>query len=67
MDPYIARAKAEGVPVWLEAASDHSEKVYEHFGFKEVAEFRIGVGRATPQGDFQAGGNGILLSAMILE
>ncbi|QKX55455.1 uncharacterized protein TRUGW13939_02548 [Talaromyces rugulosus] len=66
-DPYIERARQDGVPLWLEAISDHSRQVYEHFGFKTVAEFRTGLGKATPEGDLQEGGEGIRLWAMILE
>ncbi|KAH8700106.1 hypothetical protein BGW36DRAFT_293006 [Talaromyces proteolyticus] len=66
-EPYIERAHEQKVPIWLEAVSDHSRQVYEHFGFKTVATFRIGLGKVTPRGELQEGGEGIPLYAMILE
>lgn len=66
-EPYIARAREEKVPIWLEAVSEHSKQVYEHFGFKTVAILRMGEGKASPDGELQEGGEGIILWAMILE
>jgi hypothetical protein len=67
IEPYIARAREEGVPIWLEAASDHSKQVYEHLGFKHVSTLRMGEGKASPEGELQDGGEGIPIYAMILE
>ncbi|EED24594.1 conserved hypothetical protein [Talaromyces stipitatus ATCC 10500] len=66
-EPYIARAREEGATIWLEAVSEHSKQVYEHFGFRTVATMRMGEGKASPDGELQDGGEGILVYAMILE
>jgi hypothetical protein len=66
-DPYIARARAEGTPLWLESISEHSRQVYEHLGFRTVAEARIGVGKASARGELQDGGEGVLVYGMIYE
>lgn len=66
-EPYIARAREEGVPIWLEAVSEHSKQVYEHLGFKTVSTLRMGEGKASPEGELQDGGEGIPVYAMILE
>ncbi|QGA17463.1 hypothetical protein EYB26_005134 [Talaromyces marneffei] len=66
-EPYIARARDEGVPIWLEAVTEHSKQVYEHLGFKTVVTLRMGAGKASPDGELQEGGEGIPIYAMILE
>lgn len=66
-EPYIARAREEGVPLWLEAISEHSKQVYEHIGFRTVDTMRIGVGKATADGELKEGGEGVLIYAMIME
>lgn len=66
-EPYIARARQDGVPIWLEAVSEHSKQVYEHLGFKTVADLRMGAGKFAPTGELQEGGEGIPLYAMMLE
>ena len=66
-EPYIARARHEGVPIWLEAVSEHSKQVYEHLGFRTVATLHMGAGKATPDGELQVGGQGVPIYAMILE
>lgn len=66
-EPYIARAKEDGVPIWLEAVTEHSKQVYEHLGFRTVATLRMGPGKASPDGELQDGGEGIPIYAMILE
>lgn len=66
-EPYIARAKQDGVPIWLEAVTEHSKQVYEHLGFRTVTSLRMGPGKASPDGELQDGGEGIPIYAMILE
>jgi len=66
-EPYIARAREQGLPLWLEAVSEHSKEVYEHIGFRTVATMRMGVGKASADGELQEGGEGILMYAMIME
>ncbi|KUL82165.1 hypothetical protein ZTR_09555 [Talaromyces verruculosus] len=66
-EPYIARARQDGVPIWLEAVNEHSKQVYEHIGFKTVATLRMGAGKAAPNGELQEGGEGVPIYAMIME
>jgi hypothetical protein len=66
-DPYIARARAEGIPLWLESISEHSRQVYEHLGFRTVAEARMGVGKANAKGELEEDGEGVLVYGMICE
>lgn len=66
-EPYIARARQDGLPIWLEAVSEHSRQVYEHIGFKTVATLRMGAGKASPDGELQDGGEGVPIYAMMLE
>ncbi|OKL60156.1 hypothetical protein UA08_04904 [Talaromyces atroroseus] len=66
-EPYFTRAQEQGVPLWLEAISEHSKQVYEHLGFKTVATMRMGVGKASADGELQEGGEGVLVYAMIKE
>ena len=36
IEPYVARAKREGVPIFLCAANERARDVYEYFGFRTV-------------------------------
>jgi ribosomal protein S18 acetylase RimI-like enzyme len=36
IEPYVERAKREGVPIWLCAANERARDVYEYFGFRTV-------------------------------
>ncbi|KAL1968079.1 hypothetical protein VTN77DRAFT_2209 [Rasamsonia byssochlamydoides] len=67
IDPYLQRARAQGLPVWLEAVTEHSRQVYKHLGFREVAQVRIAVSKANARGEFQEGGEGLLIYGMIAE
>lgn len=66
-EPYIKRAREQGVPLWLEAVSEHARKVYEHIGFRTLTPFRVAVGKASADGEFKEGGEGILMYPMIME
>ncbi|KAE8151672.1 hypothetical protein BDV25DRAFT_138595 [Aspergillus avenaceus] len=67
IDPFLELARKDGVPAWLEAASEHSRGVYAHFGFRVVEEFRVGVGVCDRRGDLVDGGEGVPLWGMIYE
>ncbi|KAI1621533.1 hypothetical protein EDD37DRAFT_638370 [Exophiala viscosa] len=36
IEPYVARAKKEGLPIWLVAANERARDVYQYFGFSVV-------------------------------
>lgn len=55
------------MPLYLEAVSEHSRQVYEHIGFHTLATFRVAVGRASADGEFKEGGEGIVMYAMMME
>ncbi|KAL4973829.1 hypothetical protein BDW66DRAFT_168303 [Aspergillus desertorum] len=65
--PYLEEARRQGVPVWLEAISEHGRRVYEHFGFRTVAELRLGVGRTNSRGELDVNGGGMLVYGMMAE
>lgn len=67
LDPYLHRASEEGVPVWLEATSEHSRDVYLHFGFKVTDTVVIGRGSVDEDGNRVSGGNGYPVFGMIKE
>jgi hypothetical protein len=66
VSPFLDRARAEKVPVWLEATNEHAKDVYAHLGFMVVEEFRIGKGVVNSEGWVQENGEGVLIYAMIL-
>ena len=35
---YLDKARADGVPAWVEASGTHSRDIYTHFGFRFVEE-----------------------------
>lgn len=65
VDPYLQRAREDGVPVWLEATSQHAVDVYTHFGFRLVETIRISVGTANLAGDSVENGEGLLVHGLI--
>jgi hypothetical protein len=67
IDPFLQKAADQGVPAWLEATNKHSRDVYEHLGFREVDQIRIGAGQADQTGNLIAGGEGITIFCMIAE
>lgn len=36
IEPYVARARREGVPIWLVAGTERARDVYQYFGFRVV-------------------------------
>lgn len=65
--PFMDRARDEGVPVWLEAASLRAAGIYEHFGFRMVEEMTVGVGEYGRDGLPKANGEGVTVYAMICD
>ncbi|KAL4781531.1 hypothetical protein BJX76DRAFT_335223 [Aspergillus varians] len=67
VDPYLKKAREQGVPVWLEAITEHGQQVYRHLGFRTVAEVRLGVGRTNSKGEIDEVGEGLLVYGMMAE
>ena len=59
------RAAQEGVPVWLEATTEYSWKLYAKLAFETVDTVVLGKGSAAPDGSQQKGGEGVPVRAMI--
>ncbi|OAL39504.1 hypothetical protein AYO20_01374 [Fonsecaea nubica] len=69
MTPFLERAKAEGVPAWLEATTPQAVRLYERFGFRVVEEIVVGKGRVDALGWPAQGENagGVTAWAMIFD
>ncbi|OQV06814.1 hypothetical protein CLAIMM_11334 [Cladophialophora immunda] len=65
MDYFLKKARHEGVPVWLETASENAMKEYEGLGFRVCEEVVIGKGRVNEKGWPTEGGKGVVTWAMI--
>jgi len=65
VDPYLRRARSQGVPAWLEATNEHARDVYAHLGFHTVEVVRVSVGTANSKGEPEENGEGILLYGMM--
>jgi hypothetical protein len=65
IEPFLANAKTENIPVWLESTNAHAKAVYEHFGFKVVGSTRIGKGIVGSDGWSKEGGEGVEAWGMI--
>lgn len=48
--PFLLRARAEGVPAWLEATNLHAVDVYQHLGFRVCEEVIVGQGECDERG-----------------
>lgn len=58
-------ARADGLPVWLEATTVKSREVYAKCGFRAVGEIKLGVGTHASTGLPEKGGGGLSVWAMI--
>ncbi|EXJ68930.1 uncharacterized protein A1O5_07862 [Cladophialophora psammophila CBS 110553] len=69
MTPFLERAKAEGVPAWLEATTPQAVRLYIHFGFRVVEEIVVGKGSVDALGWPAAGDSaeGVKAWAMIFD
>ena len=65
MLPFLAQAREQGVPVWLEATYPHAVGVYQHYGFRICEEVTIGVGRVGADGWPKEGGPGVKAWGML--
>lgn len=69
MTPFLDRARAEGLPAWLEATTPQAVRVYEHFGFRVVEEIVVGSGKVDLAGwpAEDGKGEGVTAWAMIFD
>ena len=59
------RAQQEDAPVWLEATSVGSARLYAKLGFKSVGKVILGEGVAAPDGSREQGGSGVPVDCMV--
>jgi GNAT superfamily N-acetyltransferase len=59
------RARGEGVPVWLEATTEHSAGVYARLGFERCGTVVLGKGKVGADGIGKAGGEGVSIYCMV--
>lgn len=62
---YQSIAEREGIPIWMEAATEYCWRLYERLGFVTVKELLIGKGRAAADGTQCEGGPGVRIWGMI--
>jgi hypothetical protein len=67
LKPYLDRARAEGVPAWLEATNPQAMRVYQHYGFRVVETIVIGKGKVDQCGWPKEDGEGVTAYAMIFD
>jgi hypothetical protein len=67
LQPFLDKAKAEAVPIWLETATEDMRDYYQSLGFKVVEEVVIGKGRVDSKGSPQEGGEGVRCWPMMLD
>jgi ribosomal protein S18 acetylase RimI-like enzyme len=65
MREHIRRAQLENVPIWLEATTPNSRKLYLSMGFEEIEEITLGKGKVDSNANLQPGGPGVPLWAMV--
>ena len=58
-------ARKDGVPIWLEATTEHSQKIYAKCGFKVVGEVVLGNGTHAASGIEEKGGPGVKAWGMV--
>jgi hypothetical protein len=51
IEPYVARAKREGMPIWLVAGNERARDVYQYFGFQ-----MMGIVYSYPKGRVEGDG-----------
>lgn len=67
MGHFLAKAKKEGVPVWLETASQEARDEYVALGFRVAEEVVVGKGRVDKSGWPKEGGEGVKTWALICD
>lgn len=65
MRKYQEIGSREGVPVWLEATTEKSMRIYKKSGWEVVDEFILGNGKAGPDGLPCKGGEGVRVWGMV--
>ena len=63
----LDKARQEGVPLWLEATTEYSWKLYASLGFETVEEIVLGKGVAAADGTQKLGGEGVGIWGMVWE
>lgn len=58
-------ATRDQIPIWLEATTSYSMKIYESLGFETVDKMVLGRGKADETGQQCQGGDGVPIWAMI--
>jgi len=58
-------ARADGVPLWLEATTEYSWRLYQKLGFETIDVITLGKGRADAEGSQQKGGEGVSVWTMV--
>ena len=61
---YQSQAAIDGLPIWLEASSEHSRNIYARLGFKVLQTLCFGKGTHGTDGLYQRGGPGVTIWAM---
>lgn len=64
IEPFVARAKREGVPLWLTAANTRARDVYQYFGFR-VVRYIESFPQGRTQGEGEGSGMGVPSWAMV--
>jgi GNAT superfamily N-acetyltransferase len=59
------RAAEDGLPVWLEATTEYSSRVYAKLGFERVETVVLGKGHADADGTALKGGSGVPIYCMV--
>lgn len=59
------RAAQERAPVWLEATTESSARLYAKLGFKSVGKVILGQGVAAADGSQEQGGSGVPVDCMV--
>lgn len=59
------RNEGKGTPIWLEATTEGSMRLYERCGFEHVTDWRLGEGIVDKDGEATKGGEGVKLWAMV--
>ena len=59
------KTKEDGVPIWLEATTENSMKLYERLGFEVVGDFLLGKGMVKKDAVECKGGEGVKAWGML--
>ena len=65
--PFIQRALNDGHAVFLVASNPHARDVYLKLGFWIAEELKVGEGRCDELGNFNPGGGGVSVWAMVID